>query len=493
LKSTIGAERAARVILAQGVFYGCLGALILSLPAQHWRIDRAAPAELGHAGDWLYALAFALALALFANAWRVVAKARPSLPAALACGALVHAVALACPPFLSLDPLCYAAIGRALARFGGDAYRPLSESLPAGDPYLRALPALWRSQGSAYCVGFNELTRLLALFGGSDRALFLKLLQLLGFAAMGSAAWLTALAVGVRRPEARGRAAALVLFCPLSILEGTVSAHNDALLALGVAAFALAVEQRRRGASVVALVAAVTIKASGLLLLIVRVTQLVMQHAGARVRLRAYLVPFASGLLLAAAALVIVMRHYVSLRLPLALIGLPEDAPHCTRSIECVPRALLFWGAKNARVAWAIGLCFRVTGIGWLAYVGWRCARSPQRALAWSATGLFVYYLCLHGYFQSWYLLPLIPLLPFADDRLRPAMRLFCVTAVAYYVIRLPLQSDTRLSIVALREVLEGLVVIVPPAIALAFGLSRARSGHSSQPLEAPQKTRALA
>jgi hypothetical protein len=60
-----------------------------------------------------------------------------------------------------------------------------------------------------------------------------------------------------------------------------------------------------------------------------------------------------------------------------------------------------------------------------------------------------------------------VPLLPFAEARLRPAMLLYCVSSLAYYAIHLPLNCVTETSLFVTREVLEGAIVILPPAALL--------------------------
>lgn len=451
-----------------GVCCSLAGSALLLFPARYWRIDGAAPLRHWREADLANAAVYAIAVTLLAIGWREVARQRPSTSVALRWGAGVHAVALFAPAFLSLDPLCYAAVGHAIAHFHANALHPLIESLPSGDPFLLRLPAAWRVQGSAYSSGFNQLTRMIALIADNDVGRFVRALQLLNFAAILCAAWLTSIAVGVRDPGARGRAAALVLFCPIAIVEGTVNAHNDALMALCVAAFALAVESRHRGGSVGALCGAALVKASGFLLLVTRSTHLLVARGGGRVRGSTYAKWFLAASAIALVAVLFVMSRVSSLRLVLALVGMPDEAPHCTRSIECLPRAILFWLSHQARAAWLVGLAFRVASAAWLCYVGWRSAHAPDdRTLSWAATGLFCYYLFLHGYMQSWYLLSLLPLLPFASRRMRPAMAMLCVTSLWYYAIRLPLQDDLRPWVVGLREVAEGTVVIVPPAVLL--------------------------
>ena len=102
----------------------------------------------------------------------------------------------------------------------------------------------------------------------------------------------------------------------------------------------------------------------------------------------------------------------------------------------------------------------------WLLYAGLRAIRS-RRPLAWAGTGLFIYYLLFHGYMQSWYLLSLVPLLPFADARMRPAMITFMLSSLAYYAVHMPFYTATSHAIVAIKEVIEAAVVILPPVAVL--------------------------
>jgi hypothetical protein len=217
------------------------------------------------------------------------------------------------------------------------------------------------------------------------------------------------------------------------------------------------------------LAAGVLVKASGLLLVVVRATQLAVG------RLR----PRPSPTRLAAAALVAVAttlgvvfvaaRHFPVLRLVTALIGAPDAIPHCTRSIECIPRALLYWCWGWPMASWLVGIAFRAAGGLWLCWIGWRAhLDGERRILAWAATGLFGYYLLLHGFMQTWYLLSLVPLLAFAEARLAPAMSAYLIASLAYYAVRLPLSTDPRPTVIATKELIEGLTVVTPPLVLLA-------------------------
>ena len=165
---------------------------------------------------------------------------------ALVVGTLVHVVALLVFPFLSLDPLFYAATGHAMAKYHGSPYVPLRAVLPAADPFLLALSADWQAGTSAYFPGWHELARGIAWLAGDALPLHLKLYQALGLLTMVSTAALVGLAVRTTDARRAGSAAAVVLFCPLSVIEGTLSAHNDHLLALAVALLVLAAAKGRR-------------------------------------------------------------------------------------------------------------------------------------------------------------------------------------------------------------------------------------------------------
>jgi hypothetical protein len=113
-----------------------------------------------------------------------------------------------------------------------------------------------------------------------------------------------------------------------------------------------------------------------------------------------------------------------------------------------------------------VGLLFRGLGLLWLAWAALRAAETGE-SLRWMATGLFIYYMLLHGWAQSWYLLPLLPLLPFADPRLLPAMRLYCFTAVAYYALVIPYACAFDHTSKALSDLAEALVTEVPPLVVM--------------------------
>jgi hypothetical protein len=414
-----------------------------------------------------------IAVALLAAAWLRALVSEWSLIKVLAVGAIVHAVAMVAPPFASNDPLFYAAIGRAMARFGASPAMPLSLVLPADDHFLALLPPTWHGGTSPYGPAFNQLARLIALVGGDNLTLQLRLYQALNLVVVLGVAALAGRAFGAR-------AAALVIFAPLAIVDGTVNPHNDALIALATAAFALAVVRGRRAAGVVALAVALVVKLSAALLLAFDLLQQTLRPFAARLRTSTVIVAGITIAALAVAGLVVAPRLWPSLGAFTAIVGDPsESTPHFTRSWEALPRAFLTYVAHVPSLSWAIGLVFRAAGGVWILWCAYRAARD-RAPLAWAATMLFVYYLCLHAFLQSWYLLPLLPL---ATQLPRYAMRAyytFIICITLYYGMAVPLDCLFTPVAIGAREFAEACLVVLPAFFTLLVGWRGARARASA-------------
>jgi hypothetical protein len=375
-------------------------------------------------------------------------------------GALVHVVGCVGLPYLSQDPLFYAAIGRSLTVYGAEPTDLLSRVMPADDPFLLALPSTWRGGNSPYGPAFHLLARAVASIGGDDLVLQLRLYQLAGLLTMLGVALIVGAAARGLQGLAPARAAAMVLFCPIAIVEGTQSAHNDGLLALATAGFVWAMARRRPALGAASLLAGVVVKLSALLWFGVHLGQLgfdAFRRLGARRR-----AIVATTAVVAVAAVCYWQRAWLAGALT-ALIDNPKDRlPHCTRSLECLPRAALKWFSEAPLASWAVGILFRVLAGIWLVVMAIRSA-APARRLDGLATAMFIYYLCLHPWSQSWYLLPLLPLLPFVEPTRRTPMLVFCVTATLYYTVAIPFGCVTGELYVASVEVAESFITIIPP------------------------------
>ncbi len=494
-----------------------LGTGLILVGAQLFRIDHVRctnwpPLSTGYP----YALAYVAALTLLTIGWlglselgaapadpltpkaaraadSVAGRQAVSLSFILLVGIACNVLATLVPPFLADDGLAYAAVGRALGVYHKDMFAPLGESLPLSDPVRIAISSNygWLSVGSAYAPGFNWLAGRIARLAGQDVALSLHLFQLCSMAAAvlaavvaGRAAFLFVLgqppgAAGSpalhRTAQAAGnRATALVLLCPLTIIEAANNAHNDSFLMLSVAGFALCVVRGRTLLALGALAAALLIKASALLL--VGLYGVHLLAAAFDFRLPALKRRYVLAALAAAIPLTVVLvfqllpwlMRYSSTTA--RLLGSPGDEyPYCTRSLECLPRAFLHMVLGMRTAAWLVGLGFRALAGAFLLFMALRSERGAGH-LRYAASFIFFYYLFLHGYSHPWYVLSLLPLLPYAERRYLPAMLALPLGNLAHYTLDFPYNCDHSVFMVALTETLQGLIVLVPSIVLLVKG-----------------------
>jgi hypothetical protein len=162
------------------------------------------------------------------------------------------------------------------------------------------------------------------------------------------------------------------------------------------------------------------------------------------------------------------------------LLGNPgEEYPHFTRSFEGLPRGILTYVVGARTASWGLGLAFRALAIAWLFYAAWR-GTVERQPLRWAATALFIYYLFLHAYMESWYLLPLLPLATFVPAALQAPLRAFLFGLTVYYALWLPLDCDHRPLVVGAKEFLETLIVILPALVMLLVAWRRRAQARAS-------------
>ena len=486
----------------EAAYYACalVGAGLIVAVGLQYRIDLVKRQSWpSMSTGWFNTALFLAALGLLTFAWLGLAQlarsrtfsgqALPDAPQPTALrivlmGLFVNLVAMITPPFLSDDSLAYAAIGRGIGTFHQPMYTPLGQALPEGDPFresIRQYP-LWLSSGSAYNPAFNWIARGVNFFGGDNLTLHLRLFQLVGLLAM----LITAIVAGRAAQQAslepstatdagqRGvQAMALVIFCPLTIVEASANAHNDSLLALSVALFALCVVRQSTAGALAALVAGLMIKTSGVLLL----GFYLVHRLAAKLSSRLPRLAGSRGMLVAIAITAIVttgtvvwllgpwlVRH--SSHVARVLGSTVDKFPYCTRSIESAPRAFLHIVLGMPTAAWCAGLVFRAAAGGLLLYMA---IQSPPgvKHLRWAASFIFFFYLYLNAYSQPWYVLSLLPLLTFADRRLRPAMLALPISNLTSYAMYFPLDGIPTVPVQAFSELSQVLIVVGPPTVLL--------------------------
>jgi hypothetical protein len=457
-----------------------LGALLVGLVAHRYAIDQ--PGDrlpLGAVANLAWSAAYLAGVGLLAVGWYgVMRQGVTRLRAVLAVAGLVHGLALLGPPYLSSDPLTYALLGKVIARDGRPPPGALTEVLPAGDPWMQRLPPRARTGGDIYGPAFDLEAAAIARISGDNLRLALRLHQLLAALAMFASGLIVYVAAGAQ-------AAGTLLLSPLAVIEATQNAHNDALMVPTVALFALWWNRGRGRGALVALGSGVLVKVLALVPVAIHLARALLARTPlARPESRTARRVTGTVLSVGSLATVLVIarffQHAPVLQRIMFLLGSPSDPfDYCTRSVECLPRALLREVAQAPTASWMVGLSFRALGALWIGYVALRAAVDSQ-ALRWLATGLFGYFLYLHNWAQSWYYLSLLPLLPWADPRLQPAMRVACVSAVGYYAFVQPfMQAGTPVA-VFMSEALGALVTIVPPTFLLWRGIIGRCPGASS-------------
>lgn len=455
------------------------GALLVGLVSRRYGIDQLGDRLPRGAADNLFWCAVYLAgVGLLAVGWYGLMRVGVTrLRTVFAVAGLVYGLSLLGPPYLSSDPITYALLGKVIARDGRPPARGLADVLPASDPWMQRLPPRARTGGDVYGPAFDLEAAAIARIAGDDLRVALRLHQLLAVLAMFAAALIVRAAAGAQ-------AAGTLLLSPLAVIEASQNAHNDALIVPTVALFALWWSRGRARVAPIALGAGALVKLSALLPLAIHAASKLLAHT-TPTRPSSRTLRVAGAVLLSGAlATLLLIAHFFQhapvLQRFTFLVGSPSDPfDYCTRSLECLPRALLREVAHAPTASWMVGLLFRASSVLFIGYVALRAAADGQ-TLRWLATGSFGYFLYLHNWAQSWYHLSLLPLLPWAEPRLRPAMRIACVSAVGYYAFVQPFVAARTPEAVFVSEGLGALATLLPPTVMLWLGFRRSALQRSA-------------
>ncbi|MGN6742139.1 MAG: glycosyltransferase 87 family protein, partial [Amnibacterium sp.] len=226
--------------------------------------------------------------------WLALRSARWDTPVlrivALGVPALAALVLFVLPPTLSIDAYSYLSHGRLALTPGRNPYLDASASL-RDTPYGALLGAAgWLPvhPQTPYGPLWTLLERIAVALSGNDVAVGVRLVKLPALLGLGAAAWLTWDLVGRSRPEQRLRAVLLVAASPLSLVELAGDGHNDGLMVALVLLCLTACVRRRPALAIVALAAAVLVKATPLPLALPIAAHLVAtRRSGRRLALEA--------------------------------------------------------------------------------------------------------------------------------------------------------------------------------------------------------------
>ncbi|MBZ0217424.1 MAG: hypothetical protein K8F25_12775 [Fimbriimonadaceae bacterium] len=401
---------------------------------------------------------------------------------------LLHSLVILVPPFLSDDALAYSAIGSAIGLYGQPMYAPIGSGLPESDAYLQLLAQYpeWLTRGSTYGPAFNAFAALVIGVAGQNVSLALHLFQLISAAALfatallaseAAMAWAASISTDSDPQRVRLHVLRLILFCPLALIEATNNAHNDVFLALAVAVFTWLVVKRSIASAILVLITGVAIKFSGIL----PVAFIIAQKIASRMTSLRTLI--STGLLFATSLGIMLWIVWPvieqSASTIIRLIGSPNQLfPFCTRSLECIPRVIFHLVLDAPITSWLIGLVFRAGGIMLLVILAIR-ARTTGQILTFLAAFILLYYLFFHAYMQAWYLLSLLPILYFLDDRLKPVALTFVISSLAQYSLDFSLACLKVSPWAEIRETFGLLFVLSPPIFVLVSGMFKRHQDHT--------------
>ena len=358
-----------------------------------------------------------LLLAMFA-CYLVVLASAGALPfrwiaSAIAC---MHLAFMVAPLLLSRDAFLYLAHAR--AGFGG--LNPYVDAPvdAVGDPVLEYVFPRWADDPSIYGPLFTGLTYLLAPLGVSGGIWALK--ASIASASLGCVAFVSASAR--RLSTDRAAAAAFVGLNPVVLVWVVGGAHNDALLAVFVAAAIFLTLGGREGAAAVGLVAAAAVKATAGVVL-----PFLMLRA--RERGKALVgTAFATAGLLAAVTLAFgssgvgdVLQSLLSGRENVSPQSLPSQLSAVFLGAEAVPVHLEPVGLAVVAGVATLMLWRTFRGAPWTAAAGWT-------VLALLASTVWV---------RPWHLTLLLPLAALGQSR---RLQIATLGLTAFIVLAVPLR-----------------------------------------------------
>lgn len=197
------------------------------------RFDRLGP----QAAFWLALGLLAAVVIAFVLLVREALAVRVSPRAVTVAAVAAIALAVSGPVLLSRDVSSYAVYGRIVALDRDNPYHD-TPAAHRTDPFTPFVSPEWLRSRSVYGAAFTDLSGLIA-FAARSPAAAVRWFKVLAGIGIGGAAWAAAALARRRDPSLVALTIAMVGLNPVIVLHTVGGGHNDALIALGLAAGAL--------------------------------------------------------------------------------------------------------------------------------------------------------------------------------------------------------------------------------------------------------------
>ena len=224
-------------------------------------------------------LAIALVVVGFGLVARVAWRGDLSLRATLVLAVIGCVVVLAMPLLYSRDVYSYALYGRIAAFHHANPY-VVTPAEVSTDPFFPLVGSQWRSTTSVYGPVFTMLSVVLTRVFEGPAAVVAAFRALAVLSVLGAAALIARTCLRVR-PGIAAFAVAAFALNPAVLFQTAGSGHNDAFVALSIAAAMAFVVSRRELAATVALVLGTLIKSTCGVALVLWIVVVVARRRGA--------------------------------------------------------------------------------------------------------------------------------------------------------------------------------------------------------------------
>lgn len=228
-------------------------------PPLSWAVNRLHLGALSsRAAGTATTLAMLLAAGVFVYALHHAWRGSLPLRRVFLVAVLLHVLAVMMPLFVSRDVYSYAFYGR-MTVLGANPYVDVPADFST-EPLYRSVSPYWRHVPSVYGPAFTLLSAAISAVVSSPAALVLAFKTIAAVASLASV-YLAAVAARKLRPERAAFAATLIGWNPVVVFHTVAGGHNDALVAVSLAAAVVLVAADRELLATATLIVATLVKA----------------------------------------------------------------------------------------------------------------------------------------------------------------------------------------------------------------------------------------